>query len=58
MMQPFRVDPAPEEDHVRISEIAVREPVEAITGLRDFRGRLLRLLRLLGEFIARGGPLS
>jgi hypothetical protein len=46
------------------SEIAVGKktglhgPAEAITGLRDFRDRLLRLLRFLGDFIARGGPLS
>jgi hypothetical protein len=43
------------------SEIAERlrlhRPV-AIALLRDFRDRLLRLLRLLGDFIARGGPLS
>jgi hypothetical protein len=31
---------------------------EAISLLRDLRDRLLRLLRLLSEFIARGGPLS
>jgi hypothetical protein len=31
---------------------------EAVGLLRDLRNRLLRLLRLLSEFIARGGPLS
>jgi hypothetical protein len=34
------------------------KPAGATTRLRDFIDRLLRLLRLLGEFIARGGPLS
>ena len=33
-------------------------PAEAITLLRDLRDRLLQLLRWLGDFIARGGPLS
>jgi hypothetical protein len=38
--------------------LALHKPAETIAGLRDFRDRLLRLLRFLGEFIARGGPLS
>lgn len=33
-------------------------PAQALTWLREFRDRLLRLLRLLGDFITRGGPLS
>jgi hypothetical protein len=47
--------------HTEISvgeRFALHKPAETITGLRDFRDRLLRLLRFLGEFIARGGPLS
>jgi hypothetical protein len=40
------------------ARLALQRPAETITGLRDFRDRLLRLLRFLGEFIARGGPLS
>jgi hypothetical protein len=38
--------------------LGLHKPAETIIGLRDFRDRLLRLLRFLGEFIARGGPLS
>jgi hypothetical protein len=38
--------------------LGLHKPAEAIALLRDLRDRLLRLLRLLGEFIARGGPLS
>ncbi len=38
--------------------LALHKPAETIAGLRDFRDRLLRLLRFLGEFIARGGPLT
>jgi hypothetical protein len=46
------------------SPIALGERLElpksagAAKRLRDFIDRVLRLLRLLGEFIARGGPLS
>ena len=40
------------------ARLALHKPAETITRLRDFRDRLLRLLRFLGEFIARGGPLS
>ncbi len=38
--------------------LGLHKPAEAITLLRDLWDRLLRLLRLIGEFIARGGPLS
>ena len=38
--------------------LELHKSAEANTRLRDFIDRLLRLLRLLGEFIARGGPLS
>jgi hypothetical protein len=40
------------------ARLALHKPAETITRLRDFRDRLFRLLRFLGEFIARGGPLS
>lgn len=38
-------------------KLELHKPVDATT-LRDLIGRLMRLLRFLGEFIARGGPLS
>jgi hypothetical protein len=48
-----------EHSEIPIGErLALHKPAETITRLRDFRDRLLRLLRFLGEFIARGGPLS
>ncbi len=38
--------------------LRLHRPAGAIALLRDLRDRLLRLLRFLGDFIARGGPLS
>jgi hypothetical protein len=38
--------------------LVLHEPAETMTRLRDLRERLLQPLRFLGEFIARGGPLS
>jgi hypothetical protein len=47
---------------IRPSPIArppvIRGKVDARTTLRDIRGRFLQLLRFLGEFIAKAGPLS
>jgi hypothetical protein len=47
---------------IRLSSIAhtpvVPARADAKTLFRDLRDRFLRLLRLLGEFIAKGGALS
>ena len=37
---------------------AIRDSVDAGELLRKLRGRLPWLLRVLGDFIAKGGPLS
>jgi hypothetical protein len=37
---------------------AIRDGVDATALLRDIRHPLLWLLRVLGDFIAHGGPLS
>jgi hypothetical protein len=37
---------------------AIGERADTATLLRDLRDRFLRLLRFLGDFIAKGGPLS
>ncbi|MBV9459269.1 MAG: hypothetical protein JO141_17370 [Bradyrhizobium sp.] len=37
---------------------AIRDSVDAGELFRKLRDRLLWLLRILGEFIAKGGPLS
>ena len=39
-------------------EPAIREGVDARELFHNLRDRLLWLLRVLGDFIARGGPLS
>jgi hypothetical protein len=38
--------------------LGARKPLNARTRFRAFVDRSLRLLRLLGEFFAAGGPLS
>jgi hypothetical protein len=38
--------------------LGAREPLKARTLFRAFIDQCLRLLRLLGEFLAAGGPLS
>ncbi len=45
--------------HIALGEtLGAREPLKVRTVLRAFVDRSLRLLRLLGEFAAAGGPLS
>jgi hypothetical protein len=45
--------------HIALGQkLGADEPSKARTLVRAFIGHVLRLLRLLGEFAARGGPLS
>jgi hypothetical protein len=45
--------------HIALGEMCgAREPIKARTLFRAFIDQFLRLLRLLGEFVAAGGPLS
>jgi hypothetical protein len=45
--------------HVALGQtLGVREPLKVRTLFRALIGHSLRLLRLLGDFVAGGGPLS
>ena len=48
-----------EHPHIALGpELEAREPSKARTLVGAFIGHLLRLLRLVGQFAAAGGPLS
>ena len=62
---PYRARNQPEETPmleralpIRHSPVADAPAIDARARLREWRDRLLWLLRILGDFIAKGGPLS